>query len=31
MDITKKIWKAARKEKEKLITYVKELELFDGI
>jgi ubiquitin-protein ligase len=31
MDITKEIWKGGRQEMEKLITYVKEIELFDGI
>jgi hypothetical protein len=31
MDITKEIWKGGRQDMEKLITYVKEIELFDGI
>jgi hypothetical protein len=31
MDITKEIWKDGRREMEKLIPYVKEIELFDGI
>jgi hypothetical protein len=31
MDITKEIWKVGKQEMEKLITYVKEIELFDSI
>jgi hypothetical protein len=31
MDITKEIWKGERQEMEKLIKYVKEIELFNGI
>jgi hypothetical protein len=31
MDITKNIWKGGKQEMKKLITYVKAIELFEGI
>jgi hypothetical protein len=31
MDITKEIWKSGRQQMEKLIVYVKDIELSNGI
>jgi hypothetical protein len=31
MNITQEIWKGGKKEMEKLIQYVKEIELYNGI